>query len=1018
MDWRIVVMRLTWIRRLLAIALALACCLSALPVQGESYPLLAYTTASLRLRQRPSPDATVLLTIPSGDMVLITGESGNYYIVEYEGTQGYAQKQYLKLLSGSVSLPAVTPGPESAASEYSLLYAGNQGAAVESLQSALKELGFYTSTVDGKYGSGTKSAVAAFQQMNGLPQTGSADVVTQELLFEGTPKNRQGKAVTVKTVAPVTLPTISSGSRGSAVSRLQSRLKELGYYAGNVDGICGSGTVSAIRAFQKKNGMRETGIADADTQTLLYAVGAVHAQATATPKASTPAPMPTATPAAEKAEFPFTTYTLAAVNLRQKASTSSYRLLTIPKGASVSVLSISGDYLQVTYKGKTGYIVSQYAVVPAQYLPGKTLSDDTDAQQHYQTLQYGVTGRNVSLLQEALQELEYYTGMLDGSFGAGTLAAVKAFQKKNGLRQDGIASAEMQKLIFEGRPLNAKGKKTDVKILPPIANVEMKLGDKGSQVADLQSRLSTLGLYSGTASGTFDSATQSAVKKFQSAHNLTVDGVAGERTQLLLNTLTATPTPAASVQTPQPVTTPLTAQNVITLRKGTRGLEVVKLQNRLMELGYYTCTADGIYDNDDIAAVKEFQRKNGLTIDGVAGLMTQRLLYSSAALPATTVPLPTPTPAPTPAPTPVPTPAPTAAPAATTIRPTATPSTQQVLRRGDKGSAVSQLQQRLKDLGYYTDKVDGIFGSGTEKALIRFQKASGLTADGVAGAKTLSKLYAANAKPVQATATPKPQATATPKPSSSSSQTVPTDTVLKYGSRGDAVKAMQQRLVELGYLAAADGIYGTKTYNAVVAFQKRNSLTSDGIAGKMTLSRLNSTSAISATGSLISGVIQTDPTPTPTPSTIGFAAPKASQVRYANWYSEIRPIARSMPDVIIYDPDSGLYFNLHMFSFGKHADAEPRTAADTEVLNRIVGVNDWTPKYVWVIFPDGSVYIGSIHSHGHEVDHTPNNNLEGHICLHFPRVMTEAEATGPYAVSHQKEINWGWELTQARALNN
>ena len=69
--------------------------------------------------------------------------------------------------------------------------------------------------------------------------------------------------------------------------------------------------------------------------------------------------------------------------------------------------------------------------------------------------------------------------------------------------------------------------------------------------------------------------------------------------------------------------------------------------------------------------------------------------------------------------------------------------------------------------------------------------------------------------------------------------------------------------------------------------------------------------------------------------------------------------------------------------------------------------------WVWVMFPDGKVYIASIHSHGHEVDHTPGNDLEGHICLHFPRIMSEAEQTGPYAVSHQKEINWGWGVTQA-----
>ena len=181
--------------------------------------------------------------------------------------------------------------------------------------------------------------------------------------------------------------------------------------------------------------------------------------------------------------------------------------------------------------------------------------------------------------------------------------------------------------------------------------------------------------------------------------------------------------------------------------------------------------------------------------------------------------------------------------------------------------------------------------------------------------------------------------------------------------------------------------------------------------GTMTLNRLNSTAAVPATGT-----VQATATPVPvSPGRGSFKAPSASEVRNANWYSEIRDRAKLMPDVVIYDPDTGLHFNLHMFSLGKHADSEPPTAADTDVLNQICGVNSWTPHYVWVIFTDGRVYIGSIHSHGHSVDHTSGNNLEGHICLHFPRVMSEAEATGPYAVSHQKEILYGWEVTQALA---
>ena len=156
------------------------------------------------------------------------------------------------------------------------------------------------------------------------------------------------------------------------------------------------------------------------------------------------------------------------------------------------------------------------------------------------------------------------------------------------------------------------------------------------------------------------------------------------------------------------------------------------------------------------------------------------------------------------------------------------------------------------------------------------------------------------------------------------------------------------------------------------------------------------------------------PTATPVPQSYvqGFSAPKAADVRYANWYTEIRARAKAMPDVTIYDPDTGLHYELHMFSFGKHADSETPTAEDTAIMNQVCGINNWTAKAVWVIFSDGRVYLASTHSHGHEVDHTSGNNLDGHICLHFPRLMEEAEQTGPYAVSHQNAILREWERIQ------
>ena len=76
--------------------------------------------------------------------------------------------------------------------------------------------------------------------------------------------------------------------------------------------------------------------------------------------------------------------------------------------------------------------------------------------------------------------------------------------------------------------------------------------------------------------------------------------------------------------------------------------------------------------------------------------------------------------------------------ATATATPTTAPTTDDssVLRSGSTGLLVKQLQQKLKDLGYYSGSVDGSYGAGTTQAVMDFQAANNLTADGIAGAKT------------------------------------------------------------------------------------------------------------------------------------------------------------------------------------------------------------------------------------------------------------------------------------------
>ncbi len=98
----------------------------------------------------------------------------------------------------------------------------------------------------------------------------------------------------------------------------------------------------------------------------------------------------------------------------------------------------------------------------------------------------------------------------------------------------------------------------------------------------------------------------------------------------------------------------------------------------------------------------------------------------------------TPTPVPTAVPTPSPIPAPTEA-------PTPSPVTYTTLKKGATGPSVVRMQEALIALGYLAGAADGDFGSGTLNAVIQFQAVNGLSADGIAGSKTLTLLFSGDA---------------------------------------------------------------------------------------------------------------------------------------------------------------------------------------------------------------------------------------------------------------------------------
>lgn len=145
------------------------------------------------------------------------------------------------------------------------------------------------------------------------------------------------------------------------------------------------------------------------------------------------------------------------------------------------------------------------------------------------------------------------------------------------------------------------------------------------------------------------------------------------------------------------------------------------------------------------------------------------------------------------------------------------------LKSGSKGAAVTDMQNKLKKTKLYTGKVNGVYDTATKKAVIAFQKKYKLKADGIAGTATLSKLDSVIAATKTTTVAVKKYPT------------------LKQGSQGTAVKDMQNKLIKTKiYKGKALGKYDTATKKAVIAFQKKYKLKADGIAGPVTLAKLDS----------------------------------------------------------------------------------------------------------------------------------------------------------------------------------
>ena len=360
----------------------------------------------------------------------------------------------------------------------------------------------------------------------------------------------------------------------------------------------------------------------------------------------------------------------------------------------------------------------------------------------------------------------------------------------------------------------------------------LRQGDSGTAVFTLQRQLNRIAKdypFFGklTVDGVFGPRMASTVKTFQRQFNLTADGVVGRQTWYKISYIYVSVKDLAELTSEGETSSGTLSDGSwggTTLRTGSTGSAVEQVQFWLNTLAQYESAlpplaVDGSYGAATASAVRAFQRRYGLTVDGVVGRETWNAIYNEFR----------------------------------SIQsdngtPNAYPGT--ALREGASGQNVRLVQfwlkiahtvySRLNDI-----TVDGRFGAATTAAVKRFQTYFGLTSDGVVGRTTWNKLYEVYNDIAN-------------KLLSSSLRPGEYPGILRRGSSGTAVRELQFYLYLLSAYESSipavgiDGSFGAATENAVRAYQRFAGLTVDGIVGRATWESLyGKASALRSSGPVV-----------------------------------------------------------------------------------------------------------------------------------------------------------------------
>ncbi len=737
--------------------------------------------------------------------------------------------------------------------EYPILREGSNNVYVRILQSMLKSAGFYSGAVDGIFGPNTKNAVINFQSSQGLtpdgivgPKTwqalenyvsGSAkgiippdyfkfysDILNYAVNPENYPLSPETREFLENIQSaynlPVTgepdyrtmdalndfsekngieLPKMKVGDRNEIVKNLQQTLIDYGFMQGVADGIYGPKTAKGVQNFQTAIGVNPTGTADLSTLMELREYMSIQPPKTVVPG------------------YRFGDKNTSIKNLQDFLIKSGF----LQQGQSDGIMGpVTSDAIKrfqsVAGLTPTGVVDHETLSTFYEYME-KAAADEQNNNTADSIMNL------VSNLQQKLIDLGFLEGTPTGVYDNETTNAVRNFQSEVGIAPSGVVDAATALALENYIPPDSGVATTN------IQSPTLKIGSSGAAVRILQEMLINYGYLNDVADGIFGPKTEEAVRAFQQANGLKVDGIAGPATWAALFAYDAPQTPPVArpelnegssgdevtklqnklydynflIGRPDGYFGPRTADAVKnfqsavgleptgvvddetyealdnynpkpeptlpTLREGANNEFVKLLQSKLKELGFYKGEINSDFDKETLEAIKNFQTQADINPDGVVGDQTWSRLNSNQASGGFPI-----------------------------------------LMEGDTGPNVAILQERIFALGYYKGYITGRFDNETKDAVTKFQKDTGLSSDGIVGPLTWEAIESQFQLPVQRR-------------------------VLGLGSFGEDVEIIQEILFALGYYNGdITGNFDTNTMEAVKAFQEDNGLVPDGIVGPET----------------------------------------------------------------------------------------------------------------------------------------------------------------------------------------